>query len=124
MCKMQFTLHERNILLRCMNLHHVKHSQGRDRQKKFLHKLEIEGGLLAKSEKLIFQGRAFLEGKIQKNDKIFLKIFIVLRRPLGYIGNLYTYRGYILVSCKTPKNHKNSHFGSKWVFLSFFGIFM
>ena len=37
MCKMQFTLHERNILLRCMNLHHVKHSQGTipSKKKKF-----------------------------------------------------------------------------------------
>ena len=38
--------------------------------------IPLQGGLLAKSGKLIFQGRSFLEGKIQKNGKIFKKILL------------------------------------------------
>ena len=49
-----------------------------------------KGGLLAKSGKLIFQGRSFLEGKIQKNGKKFLKIFNVPKRLLGHTDHLYT----------------------------------
>ena len=52
-------------------------------------------GLLAKSGKVIFQGRAFLEGKIQKNGKKFLNFFIVPKRLLGHIDHLYTYKGHI-----------------------------
>ena len=37
----------------------------------------MKGGLLAKSKKLFFQGRAFLEGKIQKmQKKKFQKILL------------------------------------------------
>ena len=49
-----------------------------------------KGGLLAKYGKLIFQGRSFLEGKIQKNGKNFLKIFNVPKRLLGHTDHLYT----------------------------------
>ena len=45
--------------------------------------VNLKGGLLAKSGKLIFQGRSFLEGKIQKNGKNFLKHFIVPKHLLG-----------------------------------------
>ena len=40
----------------------------------------LKGGFLAKSGKLIFQGRSSLEGKIQKNGKKFFKKFIVPNR--------------------------------------------
>ena len=55
----------------------------------------LKGGLLAKSGKFIFQGRSFLEGKIQKNGKKFLNFFIVPKRLLGHIDHLYTYKGYV-----------------------------
>ena len=55
----------------------------------------LKGGLLAKSGKFIFQGRSFLEGKIQKNAEIFLKIFIVPKRLLGHTNHLYTYKGHV-----------------------------
>ena len=48
----------------------------------------MKGGLLAKSGKLIFQGRSFLEGKIQKNGNNFLKNFIVPKRLLGHTNHL------------------------------------
>ena len=54
-----------------------------------------KGELLAKSGKLIFQRRSFLEGKIKKMAKKFLKIFIVLTRSLGHTNHLYTYKGYV-----------------------------
>ena len=43
---------------------------------------------MAKSGKLIFQGRSFFEGKIQKNCKKFKKIFIVPKRLLGHTNHL------------------------------------
>ena len=52
-------------------------------------------GLLAKSGKVIFQGRSFLEGKIQKNGKNFFKNFIVPKHLLGHTNHLYTYKGHI-----------------------------
>ena len=70
MCKMQFTLHERNILLRCMNLHHVKHSQG-DRQKK----------VFAQTGNTIFCYLTFLHEK-RKKKLIFFKLGILYRHIL------------------------------------------
>ena len=59
----------------------------------FYRELEVlKGGLLAKSRKLFFQGRSFLEGKIQK---IISKNFIVSNRLLGHTDYLYTYKGHI-----------------------------
>ena len=55
----------------------------------------LKGGLLAKSGKFIFQGRAFLEGKIQKMQKIFSKNFIVPNRLLDHTDHLYIYKGHI-----------------------------
>ena len=55
----------------------------------------MKGGLLAKSGKLIFQGRSFLEGKIQKNGKNSLKKSIVPKRSLGHTDHLHTYERYI-----------------------------
>ena len=72
----------------------------------------LKGGLLAKSGKFIFQGRSFLEGKIQKNAEIFLKFFIVPKRSLGHTDHLYTYQCYI-EHVKTAKNDKNSIFWPK-----------
>ena len=69
-------------------------------------------GLLAKSGKVIFQGRAFLEGKIQKNGKKFLNFFIVPKRLLGHTDHLYTYKGHI-EHIDLRKNAKNSHFEPK-----------
>ena len=46
----------------------------------------VKGGLLAKSRKLFFQGRAFLEGKIQKMQKKISKNFNVPNRLLGHQG--------------------------------------
>ena len=63
----------------------------------------MKGGLLAKSGKLIFQGRSFLEGKIQKNGNNFLKNFIVPKRLLGHTNHLYTYKGYVGHICLTEK---------------------
>ena len=62
----------------------------------------VKGGLLAKSRKLFFQGRSFLEGKIQKMQKKISKNFIVPNRSLGHTDHLYTYKGHIsmLVSHK------------------------
>ena len=62
----------------------------------------MKGGSLAKSRKLFFQGRSFLEGKIQKMKKKFSKNFIVPNRSLGHTDHLYTYKGHIsmLVSHK------------------------
>ena len=54
-----------------------------------------KGGTLAKSRKLFFQGRPFLEGKIQKMQKKISKIFIVPNRSLGHTDHLYTYKGHI-----------------------------
>ena len=54
-----------------------------------------KGGSLAKSRKLFFQGRSFLEGKIQKMQKKISKIFIVPNRSLGHTDHLYTYKGHI-----------------------------
>ena len=54
----------------------------------------MKGGLLAKSGKLIFQGRSFLEGKTQKNCKKNLKIFITPKRSLAHTDHLYTYKGH------------------------------
>ena len=50
---------------------------------------------MAKSRKLIFQGRSFLEGKIQKMKKKFSKNFIVPNRSLGHTDHLYTYKRYV-----------------------------
>ena len=50
---------------------------------------------MAKSRKLFFQGRPFLEGKIQKMQKKISKIFIVPNRSLGHTDHLYTYKGYV-----------------------------
>ena len=55
----------------------------------------MKGGSLAKSRKLFFQGRAFLEGKIQKIQKKILKNFIVPSHSLGHTNHLYTYKGHI-----------------------------
>ena len=55
----------------------------------------VKGGLLAKSRKLFFQGRSFLEGKIQKMQKKISKNFIVPNRLLGHTDHLYTYKGHI-----------------------------
>ena len=44
----------------------------------------IKGGLLAKSRKLFFQGRSFLDGKIQKMQKKISKNFIVPNRLIGH----------------------------------------
>ena len=55
----------------------------------------IKGGTLAKSRKLFFQGRSFLEGKIQKMKKKFSKNFIVPNCSLGHTDHLYTYKGHI-----------------------------
>ena len=55
----------------------------------------VKGGTLAKSRKLFFQGRPFLEGKIQKMQKKISKIFIVPNRSLGHTDHLYTYKGHI-----------------------------
>ena len=54
-----------------------------------------KGELLAKSGKLIFQRRSFLEGKIQKNGKNFLKYFYCSKtfvrsyRSFIYLSMLY-----------------------------------
>ena len=71
MCKMQFTLHERNILLRCMNLHHVKHSQG-DRQKK----------VFAQTGNTIFCYLTFLHEKRKKTDFFQIRYTI---SPYSYL---------------------------------------
>ena len=55
----------------------------------------LKGGSLAKSRKLFFQGRSFLEGKIQKMQKKISKNFIVPNRLLGHTDHLYTYKGHI-----------------------------
>ena len=55
----------------------------------------FKGGSLAKSRKLFFQGRSFLEGKIQKMQKKISKNFIVPNRSLGHTDHLYTYKGHI-----------------------------
>ena len=55
----------------------------------------LKGGLLAKSRKLFFQGRSFLEGKIQKMQKKISKNFIVPDRLLGHTDHLYTYKHHI-----------------------------
>ena len=49
---------------------------------------EVKGGTLAKSRKLFFQGRPFLEGKIQKMQKKISKNFIVPNRLLGHTDHL------------------------------------
>ena len=56
---------------------------------------DLKGGLLAKSRKLFFQGRSFLEGKIQKMQKKISKNFIVPNRSLGHTDHLYTYKGHV-----------------------------
>ena len=62
----------------------------------FYRELEVlKGGLLAKSRKLFFQGRSFLEGKIQKMEKKISKNSIVPNRSLGHTDHLYTYKGHI-----------------------------
>ena len=62
----------------------------------FYRELEVlKGGLLAKSRKLFFQGRSFLEGKIQKMQKKISKNFIVPNRLLGHTDHLHTYEGHI-----------------------------
>jgi len=55
----------------------------------------MKGGSLAKSRKLFFQGRSFLEGKIQKMQKKISKNFIVPNRFLGHTDHLHTYEGHI-----------------------------
>ena len=55
----------------------------------------FKGGLLAKSRKLFFQGRSFLEGKIQKMQKKISEEFIVPNRSLDHTDHLYTYKGHI-----------------------------
>ena len=55
----------------------------------------LKGGSLAKSRKLFFQGRSFLEGKIQKMQKKISKNFIVPNHLLGHIDHLYTYKRHI-----------------------------
>ena len=70
-------------------------------------------GLLAKSGKVIFQGRAFLEGKIQKNGKKFLNFFIVPKRLLGHIDHLYTYKGHLSMLATRKNAKKKSHFEPK-----------
>ena len=55
----------------------------------------LKGGSLAKSRKLFFQGRSFLEGKIQKMQKKISKNFIVPNRSLGQTDHLYTYKSHI-----------------------------
>ena len=67
-----------------------------------------KGGLLAKSGKLIFQGRSFLEGKIQKNGNNFLKNFIVPKHLLGHTNHLYTYKGHIEQVGFTLKHQKTT----------------
>ena len=44
---------------------------------------------------IFFQGRSFLEGKIQKMQKKISKIFIVPNHSLGHTDHLYTYKGHI-----------------------------
>ena len=61
----------------------------------YVEKNQLKGGLLAKSGKLFFQGRSFLEGKIQKTQKKISKKFIVPNRLLGDTDHLYTYKGHI-----------------------------
>ena len=52
----------------------------------------MKGGSLAKSRKLFFQGRSFLEGKMQKKMS---KNFSVPNRLLGHTDHLHTYIGHI-----------------------------
>ena len=68
----------------------------------------IKGGSLAKSRKLFFQGRSFLEGKIQKMKKKFSKNFIVPNCSLGHIDHLYTYKRYVEHVGFTEKRQKIS----------------
>ena len=68
----------------------------------------LKGGLLAKSGKFIFQGRSFLEGKIQKNSKNISKIFIVPKHLLGHTNHLYTYKGHIEQVGFTLKHQKTT----------------
>ena len=87
-------------------------------------------GLLAKSGKVIFQGRAFLEGKIQKNGKKFLNSFIVPKRLLGHTDHLYTYKGHVEHVGFTEKRQKLSKltiwalFWLKVAIFVAFGVFM
>ena len=60
----------------------------------FIHIL-FKGGLLAKSRKLFFQGKSFLEGKIQKMQKKISKNFIVSNTSIGHTDHLQTYKGHI-----------------------------
>ena len=46
-------------------------------------------------ENFFFQGRSFLEGKIQKMQKKISKKFIVPNRSLDHTDHLYTYKGHI-----------------------------
>ena len=66
--------------------------------------VNLKGGLLAKSGKLIFQGRSFLEGKIQKNGKKSTLNFLKLKVDGTKVVSVFEFGPY---------------FGSKWLFLSF-----
>ena len=63
---------------------------------------------MAKSRKLFFQGRSFLEGKIQKMKKKISKNFIVPNRLLGHTDHLYTYKRYVEHVSFTEKRQKLS----------------
>ena len=85
----------------------------------YLKILLLKGGLLAKSRKLFFQGTSFLEGKIQKMQKKFSKIFIVPNRPKYHTDQLYTYKGYVDSVGFTEKRQKLS----KWHISLIFDLF-
>ena len=63
-----------------------------------------KGGLVAKYVKLIFQGKSFLEGKIQKNGKKSTLNFLKLKVDGTKVVSVFEFGPY---------------FGSKWLFLSF-----